>query len=300
MIDAAGGTAGGAKLDEVAVAGAFYLSLIEHRTPSSPPATFLADRSDPHNGGVETPDFFDIDAPGPGTRPPQDYPRPEPAEGLWAAGERVTGVAGLVLALSSFMGWYSGSGVGVKLSVIGWNSGVLGKLVFFVGLAVLALVCPARARLRAAAVGAREPVVLALGALGTIFVLIRLISIPDAVLPADGRGIGIWIAFVAALGVIGGGLLREPKRLAPQAGHARAPPKDRNAAVIRRGVRHRNDGANLAARRYLTPVRASARGGAAGRAASRVDQLLRVERLADEAARAALPASSAECRRPDR
>jgi hypothetical protein len=56
-------------------------------------------------------------------------------------------------------------------------------------------------------------IVLALGALGTIFVLIRLISIPDAVLPADGRGIGIWIALVAALGVIGGGLLRAAEEL---------------------------------------------------------------------------------------
>jgi len=213
VIDAAGGTAGGAKLDEVAVAGAFSVTLIEHRTPSSPPATFLADRSDPHNGGVETPDFFEIDAPGAGPRPPQDYPRPEPAEGLWAAGERVTAVAGLVLALSSFMGWYSGSGVGVKLSVLGWNSGVLGKLVFFVGLAVLALVVLHELGFELPPSVPESLIVLALGALGTIFVLIRLISIPDAVLPADGRGIGIWIALVAALGVIGGGLLRAAEEL---------------------------------------------------------------------------------------
>ena len=38
------------------------------------------------------------------------------------------------------MDWYAGSGVGVKLAVIGWHSGVLGKLVFFIGLAVLAIV----------------------------------------------------------------------------------------------------------------------------------------------------------------
>ena len=45
-----------------------------------------------------------------------------------------------MLALSSFMDWYAGSGVGVRLAVIGWHTGVLGKLVFFIGLAVLALV----------------------------------------------------------------------------------------------------------------------------------------------------------------
>jgi hypothetical protein len=46
-----------------------------------------------------------------------------------------------------------------------------------------------------------------------IFVLIRLISIPDAVLPADGRGIGIYISLLAALGVVLGGLLRAAEEL---------------------------------------------------------------------------------------
>jgi hypothetical protein len=46
-----------------------------------------------------------------------------------------------------------------------------------------------------------------------VFVLIRVISIPDAVLPADGRGIGIWIALIAALGVVAGGLLRALEEL---------------------------------------------------------------------------------------
>ena len=54
---------------------------------------------------------------------------------------------------------------------------------------------------------------LALGAVATIFVLIRVISIPDSVLPADGRGIGIWISLIAAVGVIGGGLLRAAEEL---------------------------------------------------------------------------------------
>ena len=54
---------------------------------------------------------------------------------------------------------------------------------------------------------------LALGALATVFVLIRVISIPDAVLPASGRGIGIWISLLAALAVIVGGLLRAAEEL---------------------------------------------------------------------------------------
>jgi len=154
---------------------------------------------------VETPDFFDLESPAPGD-PASGYTRPAPG-GLWAAGERITWVAGLVLALSSFMDWYAGSGVGVKLAVIGWHSGVLGKLVFFIGLAVVVIVALRETGLELPPSIPESLVVLALGALAAIFVLIRIISIPDAVLPADGRGIGIWIALVAALGVIGGGLL---------------------------------------------------------------------------------------------
>src|SRR5690242_542285 len=109
--------------------------------------------------------------------------------------------------------WYAGSGVGVKLAVIGWHAGVLGKLVFFVGLAILALVAFREAGFELPPNFPESLLVLALGALGLIFVLIRLISIPDAVLPADGRGIGIYISLLAALGVVLGGLLRAAEEL---------------------------------------------------------------------------------------
>jgi hypothetical protein len=165
---------------------------------------------------VETPDFFELEVPagssGPAAPDPGGYPRPAPG-GLWAAGERITWVAGLVLALSSFMGWYAGSGVGVKLAVIGWHTGILGKLVFFIGLAVLALVALRESGFELPPAVPESLLVLGLGALAAIFVLIRIISIPDAVLPADGRGIGIWIALLAAIGVILGGLVRAAEEL---------------------------------------------------------------------------------------
>ena len=161
---------------------------------------------------MERPDFFDVDAPGEPARP-RRLPAPAAGSGIWAAGERITWVAGLVLALSSFMDWYAGSGVGVRLAVIGWHTGVLGKLVFFLGLAVLALVAFREAGFELPPTIPESLVVLALGALGLIFVLIRLISIPDAVLPADGRGIGIFISLLAALGVVLGGLLRAAEEL---------------------------------------------------------------------------------------
>jgi len=162
---------------------------------------------------VETPDFFELDSRPPGAPEGADHARPLAAGGLWAAGERITWVSGLVLALSSFMDWYAGSGVGVKLAVIGWNSGVLGKLVFFIGLAVVAIVALHELGFELPPSVPESLLVLGLGALAAVFILIRIISIPDAVLPADGRGIGIWIALIAALGVIAGGLLRAAEEL---------------------------------------------------------------------------------------
>ena len=161
---------------------------------------------------METPDFFEIEVPAAEAPAATGYPRTA-SGGLWAMGERITWVAGLVLALSSFMDWYAGSGVGVKLAVIGWHVGVLGKLVFFIGLAVLAIVALRESGFELPPSVPESLVVLALGALGAVFVLIRIISIPDSVLPADGRGIGIWISLLAALGVIAGGLLRAAEEL---------------------------------------------------------------------------------------
>src|SRR5579864_4679419 len=90
-------------------------------------------------GAVQTPDFFGGPVE-PGAEPPPSRFAREAPEGLWGAGGRITWLAGLVLALSSFMDWYAGSGVGVKLAVIGWHTGVLGKLVFFIGFAIVAIV----------------------------------------------------------------------------------------------------------------------------------------------------------------
>jgi hypothetical protein len=134
-------------------------------------------------------------------------------EGIWGLGERLTWVSALVLAVSAFTGWYVGSGEGLTLSVIGWHTGTLGKLVFFVGLVVLALVALREAGIDLPASVPESLIVIALGSLGTIFVLIRLIDIPEKFLPATGRGVGIWISLVAALGVILAGLLEAAEEL---------------------------------------------------------------------------------------
>jgi hypothetical protein len=131
------------------------------------------------------------------------------AAGLWRTGELLAWLGGLVLTLSSFMGWYSVSGdLRGGLSVLGWNTGTIGKLVFVIGLAVLLL-------LGLRAFGVELPpsipdgmVIAGLGLTATILVLIRLIDIPEKFQPAVGRGIGLWISLLASLVLIVAGLLK--------------------------------------------------------------------------------------------
>jgi hypothetical protein len=159
---------------------------------------------------------------------PEPYPPPEPEEDDWMVpqprpsrtledlsglGARLTWVSGLILAISSFTDWYVGSGPGPTTSVIGWHTGALGKLVFFIGLAVLALVILREAGIELPATVPESLVIIALGALSTIFVLIRLISVPDEFFGWGGRGIGIFISLIASLLVIVAGLLRAGEEL---------------------------------------------------------------------------------------
>ena len=143
-------------------------------------------------------------------------PQPRPSrtfEQVWSWGHQLTWVAGLVLAISAFTDWYVGSGEGPTTSIIAWHTGTLGKLVFFIGLAVLALVILRESGIELPPAVPESLVVIALGALSTIFVLIRLISVPDALFGWNGRGIGIFISLFASLAVIGAGLLRAGEEL---------------------------------------------------------------------------------------
>ena len=156
---------------------------------------------------MDAPDFFDANY-----EPVTDHDGGSEghplAAGIWGSGELITRVGAIVLALSVFMGWYAGPGTGVTLSVIGWHTGLIGKLVLLIGLATLLVTSLQRLGLRLPPTMPEPLVVIGLGALSTVFILIRVISIPDAVLPADGRGVGLWIALIASLTVIAGGILR--------------------------------------------------------------------------------------------
>ena len=159
---------------------------------------------------VETPD--DVQDPGwePAGEPPAAPRRGAPS--LWGMGERLTWITGLVLALSALTGWYSGEGPGVTVSVIGWHTGVLGKLVLVIGLLAILVVALRQWGFDLPAAVPESLVVIALGALSTIFVLVRAISIPDDFFFA-GRGTGLWVSLLASVALIGAGLRQASEEL---------------------------------------------------------------------------------------
>ena len=170
--------------------------------------TFGADV--PILSSVETPET----APEPAWEPAEE---PSPAArrtvpSLFGLGEQITWITGLVLALSALTGWYSGEGEGVTVSVIGWHTGVLGKLVLALGLLAILVVALRRWGVDLPAAVPESLVVIGLGALATVFVLLRAISIPDEFFFA-GRGIGLWISLLAAVALIGAGLLQASEEL---------------------------------------------------------------------------------------
>src|SRR5689334_4676288 len=132
-------------------------------------------------------------------------PVPRVGRGAVAWGERLALFSGAILAVSAFTDWYSGSqSDGLTVAVTGWHTGALGKLVFWIGLVALVLVALRELGFELPATVPESLVLIALGSLATIFVLIRLISIPDTFFPY-GRGIGLWISLLAALAMIASG-----------------------------------------------------------------------------------------------
>ncbi len=159
---------------------------------------------------VETPEPLHEPSYIPDQEPPAAPRRTPPS--LWGLGERATWISGLVLALSALTGWYTGSGEGVDVAVLGWHTGLLGKLVLGIGLAAVLVVALRQWGIDLPAAVPESLIVIALGALSTIFVLVRAISIPDEFFFAH-RGIGLWISLVASLALIGAGLLQASEEL---------------------------------------------------------------------------------------
>ncbi len=132
--------------------------------------------------------------------------------GIPGLGGRVTFVFGLLLATSALTGWYTGPSEGTTVSVIGWHTGTIGKIVLFLGLAVALVVLLREFGVSGPAAVPESLLVIVLGSAATILVLVRLISIPDTFFFAT-RGVGIWLSLAFGIGIIVGGLLEASEEL---------------------------------------------------------------------------------------
>ncbi len=135
-----------------------------------------------------------------------------PLGGLHGVSGSLTFLFGLLLAMSSLTGWYTGEGEGTTVSVLGWHTGTIGKVVLFLGLAAVLLVVLVEVGVSLPAALPESLVTIAIGAVATILVLVRVISVPDTFFFAH-RGIGIWISLACAIGIIASGLLEASEEL---------------------------------------------------------------------------------------
>ena len=127
-------------------------------------------------------------------------------------GGRLIFLFGLLLAVSALTGWYTGEGEGTTVSVIGWHTGTLGKVVLALGLVAVLLVVLRVLGVDLPASVPESLLAIGLGSVATVLVLVRLISIPEEFFFAS-RGVGIWLSLVFAIGIIVAGLLEASEEL---------------------------------------------------------------------------------------
>ena len=127
-------------------------------------------------------------------------------------GGRLTFLFGLLLALSALTGWYTGEGNGTTVSVIGWHTGTIGKVVLVLGLVAVLLVVLREAGVHMPASVPESLIAIGVGSIATVLVLVRIVAIPDDFFFAS-RGLGIWISLACAVGIILAGLLEASEEL---------------------------------------------------------------------------------------
>jgi hypothetical protein len=129
-------------------------------------------------------------------------------------GGRLIFVFGLLLAVSALTGWYTGESVnvGTTVSVLGWHTGTIGKIVLVLGLLAVLLVVLREFGIELPAAVPESLVSIAIGSVATVLVLVRLISIPEEFFFAN-RALGIWLSLLCAVGIIVGGLLEASEEL---------------------------------------------------------------------------------------
>jgi hypothetical protein len=131
------------------------------------------------------------------------------------SGEWIAALSGVVLLVSLFLPWY---GAGPAGDASAWEAltAVDIALALVAAFAVSLLLVTASQRVPAVPI-ALAAIVTLVGLIGVVLALIRLASVPDGL---EGRELGVWIALLAAVGIVAGGFLSmRDERLSPEGAH---------------------------------------------------------------------------------
>src|ERR671914_990523 len=131
------------------------------------------------------------------------------------AGEWIAALSGVALLVSLFLPWY---GAGADGDASGWEAftAVDIALALVAAFGVSLLVVTASQRVPAVPI-ALSAIGTLVGLIGVVLVLVRLAATPDGL---DGRELGVWVALIAAIGIVaGGGLAMTDERLSPHGAH---------------------------------------------------------------------------------
>ncbi len=151
-------------------------------------------------------------------------------------GDWVVGVSGVLLLIFSFLPWFDYElegfeGAGSMRDTNGWDFFLFGIIPAFIGLAMIALIAVSRfTTTEMPKVGSLSwgQIHLILGAIAAVLVLLLLLIGDDENvlgLEVDGdRQVGLYLALVAALGLVAGGLLKMRDPADTGAGPPAAPP----------------------------------------------------------------------------
>jgi hypothetical protein len=127
----------------------------------------------------------------------------------------IAGVGAVILLFSTFLNWWNATSSALKAAnalgepvsahVSGWDTGTLGKLVFFTALiAIIAVVVDQSDVDTSGSPYAIPVVVLCAGALSVLLVVLRLLDTPSSV----NRAFGLYIALIASVVLLYGGWLK--------------------------------------------------------------------------------------------
>ena len=114
------------------------------------------------------------------------------------AGEWITALGGVALLVALFLPWYDDGAA----TPTGWEAfAILDVILALVALAAIALVFVTATQRTPAVALAMEALLCLFAFVALVLVLIRVVNLPG---DADGRGPGLWVGLLAALGVMAG------------------------------------------------------------------------------------------------